>query len=277
MVSASSGCSALHEGGHLGEARRLRGGCRRQGECRKGLERAVRFPRGREQRLRELGRRAADAGHLGRVLAIEGRAQARRLGGAAAVTGGERRDKRRRAQVDRKLLDPHLCERLRREQHRLGIRLGRGRADELGAHLEELPLGPQLAALYAQDLARIGEPQRPRRGGKARRGQARHLRRHVGAHAHHALAHRVHEAEGVGGRRGTQARKQAVLELDKRRIDALVAVRRERRHEALAQARLVRRLGRQEVAQSRRQKRLCPHLAHAVPLVLRLCHPESQH
>jgi hypothetical protein len=53
---------------------------------------------------------------------------------------------------------------------------------------------------------------------------------------------RRHRRAGIG--------EQALLEFDQRRLDALIAMRRERRHQALDDARLEVRFGRQHVAQA---------------------------
>ncbi len=53
-------------------------------------------------------------------------------------------------------------------------------------------------AFDPQHLAGIAEAQRPRRMRQPGGGDARDLRRHVGAHPDHALRDRVHQAEGLG-------------------------------------------------------------------------------
>ena len=160
----------------------------------------------------------------------------------------------RQVEVDREIGHAELAQRLGREQHGLGIGGRARRADQLDARLAELPLGPRLAALHPQDLAGIGQPQRPGRVLQARGRDARDLRRHVGAQAHHALRHRVHQPEGLAGDIGAGGLQEPVLELDQRRLDPLVAARGEGGDQALDRRRLEARIGRQEIAQALRQE-----------------------
>ena len=135
-------------------------------------------------------------------------------------------------------------------QNDLGIGLGRVMADQLDPGLGDLALRLQLRAAHPQALAGIGQPQRARRAGQPRGRQPRDLRGGVGAQAHHALAVRVHQPEGLLGRRGAGARKQAVLEFQQRRFDPLIPVRREAIHDGFDGACLQLRLGRQNIAQA---------------------------
>src|SRR3546814_2693859 len=79
------------------------------------------------------------------------------------------------------------------------------------AGLGKLALWPELAAAHLQHLAAVAEAQRPRRLLQPRGGDARDLRRHVGAQAHHALAHRVHQAESLARHRRAGAGQQRLL------------------------------------------------------------------
>ena len=195
------------------------------------------------------------ARHRGGVLAVERPRQCGPVGpvnpASSSRTGtsvGRVRSKLVRVRPDRR-------QRLRADQHDLGIGGGIVAADQLDAGLGDLPVRRKLAAAHAQALPGIGQPQRPRRMRQARGGDARHLRRGVGAQAHHALAFRVHQPERLLGHRRAGAGQQAVLELQQRRLHPLIAVRGEHLHERLDRRRLGLGIGRQQVAQPGRQQR----------------------
>ena len=85
-------------------------------------------------------------------------------------------------------------------------------------------------------------------------GDARHLHGHVGPHAHHALRDRIHQPEGLRAQRGAGPAQQRFLELDQRRLDALVTEGGEALDGDADRAGLARRVGRQQVGQPGRQE-----------------------
>ena len=122
--------------------------------------------------------------------------------------------------------------------------------DQLEAGLRHLPIRRELVAAHPQALSGIGQTQRPRRTRQPGRGDPRHLRRRVGPQAHHPLAVRVHQAEGLVGHRHARPGEQAVLEFQQRRLHPLVAMRREHRHQRLDGGGFRLRVRRQQVAQA---------------------------
>ena len=161
---------------------------------------------------------------------------------------------------------PSADKRFAGDRDRLDIG-GRSRgADQLGADLAELALGPDLRAFDPQHLAGIAEPQRPRRVAKPGGGDARDLRGHVGAHADHAVRDRVHHAEGRCRHRRAGAREQGLLELDERRLDPLIAMRGQHRHQLRTTLRLGFGLGRQQVVHAGRQQGRVRRVVHRVEL-----------
>jgi hypothetical protein len=131
---------------------------------------------------------------------------------------------------------------------------GRVRADQLDPGLRHLPFRARAGCPHPQHLPGVAEPERPGVAGEPGAGDAGHLRRGVRAQAHHALAHRVHQPEGLFRDRDAGAGEQRFLELQQGRLDPLVTVRREGRHDGLDEQRLALRLRRQEVRQPRRQQ-----------------------
>ena len=189
------------------------------------------------------------------VLVVERLAEVRAPGERQAARGAERRRQRRHGEVDRGPGDAGLGQGFGGEHDQLGVRAPVIGAHELHADLGELAFGAQLGAGDPQHFAGIAEPQRPRRLLQPRGGDARDLRGDVGPEAHHALGQRVHQAEGLGGHRRAGPAQQAVLELDQRRLDALIAVGREMPHQPLDDLGLVFGMGRQNVAQPGGQQR----------------------
>ena len=205
---------------------------------------------GGEQEVGQGGRQGAAAlGDGGGVLAVE---RAGEAGAGLAVDGGlveQGGDEKREGEVDREPREPHRVEGGDADQDDLGVGLGAVMADQLDAGLGDLALGGDLAALHAQALAGIGQAQRAGNVAEAGGGDAGDLGRHVGADAHHAPGVGVHQAEGLVGHGGAGAEQQGVLELQQRRLDALVAVGGEGTHQRLDRRRLGLGVGRQQVAQ----------------------------
>ena len=188
------------------------------------------------------------------VLAVEGRAYS----GLPFVRDGqrtaERRNQGRKGQVDRQPLDPDVAQRPDRHQDDLRVRRRSGRADQLAADLHELPLRPELRAPHPQHVAGIGQAQGPGLRGKPAGGNPGDLQSHVGAHAHHRLADRVHQPEGFAGHRRSGAFEQRPFEFHERRLDAPVAPSGEGAEQPLHDGGLVGRIRCQDIAQSGRQE-----------------------
>ena len=196
------------------------------------------------------------------VLVVERCAQGGRARAVDAVGLGDRRHQGRQGEVDGQTGHAERCERLAGHRDRLDIGLRARRADQLGADLADLALRPDLGAFDPQHLARIAQPQRPRRVAEPGRGDAGDLRRHVGAHPDHAVRDRVHQAEGGRRHRRPGAREQCLLEFDERRLDPLIAMRRQARHQPRHDGGLEFRLGRQQIVHAGRQQRRMSCLAH---------------
>ena len=111
------------------------------------------------------------------------------------------------------------AQRLGGDQRHLGIGRGGGAADQLDAGLGKLAFRGELGAAHPQHLAGIAEPQRAGCRAEPGGGDAGDLRGGVGAQAHHALADRVHQPEGLLGHGGAGAGEQAVLEFQQRRLE----------------------------------------------------------
>ena len=120
--------------------------------------------------------------------------------------------------------------------------------------LADLPLRAHLLALHPQHLAGIGKANRPRRVGEPAGGDPADLGRDIGPEAHHPLRNRVHQAESVRRHGLAGAGEQAVLELDQRRLDPLIAPGGEGRHQPLDDRRLEAGLRRQAVGKACGQK-----------------------
>ena len=127
-------------------------------------------------------------------------------------------------------------------------------ADQLAADLGELTFGLECRAAHADDVAAIGQAQRPRLVLEPGHGDAGDLHGHVRPHAHHALRHRIHEPEGLRRQRRARAAQQQFLELDQRRLHPLVAEGGEALDGDVDGARLPRRIGWQQVGQPGRQQ-----------------------
>ena len=209
---------------------------------------------GRAGRQQQIGQHrcqgAAMAGNRGGILAVQraGQRCARRTGHAGFVQ--QRRDQHRQGQVEAGAGEIQCRQRLGADQHDLGIGVGAVDPDQFDAGLGDLAVGRQLAAAHAQALPGIGQPQRARRHAEPRGGDAGNLRRGVGAHAHHALAVGVHQAEGLVRHGSAGTRQQAVLEFQQRRLDALVTVGGEHRHDRFDRGSLGFGFRRQQVAQA---------------------------
>ena len=221
-------------------------------ERRQGRRPPARPPRANSPK--QLAGLARHRGDRRRVLVVERGAQRRRALAGDAVGLGDRRHQGRQGDVDRQIRHADRGQRLAGDRDRLDIGGRSRRADQLGADLAELALGPDLGAFDPQHLAGIAEAQRPRRVAEPGRGDARDLRRHVGAHADHAVRGRVHHAKGGGRHRRAGAGEQRLLEFDERRLDPLVAMRGQRRHQLRHDLRLDLRLGRQQIVHAGRQQ-----------------------
>ena len=230
-----------------GEIGQLRRGQRGQG--------AVGGTGGQQQIGQHRCQRPAMAGYRGRILAVQRARQAGaiRPGQPGVVQQG--RHQHRQGQVEADPGQADRRQRLGRDQHGLGVRLGAVVADQLDARLRDLPIRRELSAAHPQALPGIGQPQRPRRAGQPGGGDPRDLRRRVRPQAHHALAVRVHQAKGLVRHRHAGPGEQAVLELQQRRLDALIAVRGEHGHQRLDGRGLRLGVGRQQVAQAGGQQR----------------------
>jgi hypothetical protein len=83
-----------------------------------------------------------------------------------------------------------------------------------------------------------------------------------GAHRDHAVGNRVHQPEGLVGHGDARPVEQARFELDQGRLDPVVAMVSEDRHQAFDRIRLDTRIGRQDVAQAVRQQRRVHRFVH---------------
>ena len=245
----------------MGQCRRR---CAGQRELRQRIERRLGRagdPQQLHQQRRDL---AAGPFDRRRVLAVERIAERVGASGVETRLGNQRRHQGRRVEIDRETaFEPKPVERVGGQQDDLGIAGGAGTdADKLEADLAELALRPQLTAANAQDLSGIAQAKRPGASREPRGRDARDLRRQIAAHGHHAVRRRVHQAEGLVGEPGAGAAQHAVLELDERRLDPLVALGREAGEQRFGERRLGARLGRQQVAQSGRQQSRCLGFRH---------------
>ena len=133
--------------------------------------------------------------------------------------------------------------------NRLDVRRRPLGADQLRSGLADLPFRPHLRTFNPENLTGITEPERPRHVRHPAGGDARDLRRHIGADSDHAVRNRVHQTEGVARCRGPGARQQRLLELDERRLDPLIAVRSEDAHQPRGRLGLDLRIGRQQIVE----------------------------
>ncbi len=230
---------------------------RRQGGGLEGGERALPRPRRVEQRGQQgaearLGRALGDGR---RVLAVERALEPFAGRGGHAGLLQQRRGEARQGHVEDERAHAHRRQRLGRDQRNLRVRLRGGAAHQLDPGLGKLPRGRPLAAPHPQHLPRVAQPQGAGLPAEAGRRDARDLRRGVGAQPHHALAHRVHEAKGLLGDGRARAGEQPLLELEERRLHALVAVAREGLHHRLDQRGLALRLGGEEVHEAGGEQR----------------------
>ena len=191
--------------GRAEQRRRPRPGAPAPLAARRGRSRSLQRPRARRapgpaarSRAPKACRGARRAGDRRRVLAVERRDQRAAVSARARgrARGDHGRHQGRQGEVERQPATPSAASASAASSDHLGIGRRAGGADQLGADLAELALGPELGALDAQHLAGIGQAQRPRRA-QAGGGDARDLRRHVGAQPHHALRDRVHQPEAV--------------------------------------------------------------------------------
>ena len=228
-------------------------------------QRPVRRAGGQQQLRQDRRQAAAVTRHRGGILAVERTSQRGpcRPGNARIVQ--QNRNQRRQCQIEAGPRQAHRSQRLRADQHDLGIGGRIVAADQLDAGLGNLPVRRKLAAAHAQALPGVGQPQRPRRLGEPCRGDARHLRRGVGPQPHHALAHRVHQPERLFGDRGARAGQQAVLEFQQRRLDPLVAVAANTSMSDLDRRCLGFGIGRQQVAQTGGQQRTVVRRSSLMP------------
>ncbi len=193
---------------------------------------------------------------------VEGGAQRSRALPAHLVGLGDRRHQRRKSDVHREVGHAERGECRPGNRDNLDIGSRPRRADQFGADLTDLPLGPDLRAPDPQHLAGIAEPQRSWRSAEPSGGDARNLRCHVGAHTDHAVRDGIHHAEGRHCHRRPGAREQRLLELDERRLDPLVAMRGQCRHQLRHNPRFDFGLGRQQIVHAGRQQGGVRCLAH---------------
>src|SRR5579883_106633 len=248
--------------GHVDKACPLLRGRRRQIEGLERLEGGRRNPRARQQLAQHLRGPAAHGRHRRGVLVIERCAQTVLLLGVETEGICDCGHERRQRQVDREAFDAKRLQRFGGERHHLEVRCHGIGADELGAHLAHLALGPKLAALHPQHLARVAEPERPGSVPEPRGRDARHLGRHVRAEPDHPLRDRIHQAERLFRHGGAGAAQQVLLELHQRRLDPLITVAFQHRHHGGHHARLDGGLGRQQVAEAEGQQRGVQAVVH---------------
>ena len=211
----------------------------------------------RAQQAREHLRHLLVGGGLGDgalVLAVERAAELAQRLGRLLQAGGDGRYQRRQVEVHRKFHHADGAQRIDREQHGFGIGLGAVDADKLGTDLGELAFGLQRTAAHTDDVAAIGEAQRPRLVLQPRHGDARHLHGHVRPHAHHALRNGVHQPEGLRGERRAGTAQQGFLEFDHGRLHAFVTEGRETLDGDIDGAGFAHRIGRQKIGEAGRQK-----------------------
>ena len=109
--------------------------------------------------------------------------------------------------------------------------------DQFAADLTAFARGLERGAAQPQDRPGIAQPHRARMVRHPGRGDPADLRGDVGADREPALADRIDEAHRGAGAVAREPVRQRVLELDQRRIGALVAVgRRDREHRLLEPA-----------------------------------------
>ena len=199
-----------------------------------------------------------------RILVVERRTQCRRALSGNAISLGDRRHQARQSDVDRQLRHADRGQRLAGNRDRLDVGVRARRPDELGPDLADLALGPDLGAGNPQHLPGIAEAQRPRCVAKPRRGDPRDLRRHVGAHADHPVRGRVHHAKGGGRHRRPGSGEQCVFEFDERRLDSLVAMCGQCRHQLRHDLRFDLRLGRQKIVHAGGQQSRVRSVGHVI-------------
>ncbi len=239
---------------------------RRQIQPVEGGERGRRRTGGGEQPPQEFSGLPGGLRDRGGILAVERRAQRRCSLAVDAESRGHRRDQGRQRDVDRQMRHAEGGQRCACDCDRFDIG-GRPRgADQLGADLADLALGADLRAFDPQHLAGIAQAQRPRCVAEPGRGDTRDLRGHVGAHPDHAVRPGVHRAKGGGGHRRPRARQQRVLEFDQRRLDPLVAMRGQDRHQPRNDLRLDLGFGRQQIVHADGQQRGVRGVVHPVSL-----------
>ena len=241
--------AATNGGDRGGEAVGMGAGAWRQGGTGEGREGAIGGARGEQEVGQGAGERAAAFADGGGVLAIQraGEAGADLAGDAALAEQG--RHQQRQRQVDGDAGKADGMQRGDADEDDFGIGLGTVMADKFDAGLGDLAIRRGLAALHAQALAGIGQPQGARSVGEAGGGDAGDLRRHVGPHPHHPPRVRVHQPERLVGHGGTGAAEERILELEQRRFDALVAVRGKSVHQGCDGRGLGFGIGRQQVVQ----------------------------
>ena len=259
---ADTGHGGAHQRDHLGEPAARLGRRRRQVERLERRKRTIGGPARLEQGGEQPGGAVAERRDLARVLAVERRAHPRRFRVGKTERAGDCRHHRRNVEIDREALDAGRGQRLVGERDHLGIGARTVGTDQLDARLPHLALGAQLRAGHLQHLARVAQAQRARLVGEAGRGDTRDLQRHVGTHAEHGVADRVHQPEGLLGHGGAGTGEQALLELHQRRLDLLIARRPERAQQTVDGRRLERRVGRENVVHPRGEKAFSVCVTH---------------
>ena len=116
----------------------------------------------------------------------------------------------------------------------LQVAFDAGVAVDLGADLQRLARGIQAARAGVQHAAAIAQA-RDALAVQQMRVDARHLRRDVGAHAHHAAGELVHQLEGAQVQVVAGAGQQRLQVLEQRRHHQLVAVHAEQLQQPRAQ------------------------------------------
>ena len=234
---------------------------------------------GRDQGGEQFARLAGQTGDRGNILVIERGPQ---RGPALAGNSESLRNRRHQGgqgDVHRQMRHADVGQGLAGHRDRLDVGRRTGGANQFRAHLPDLALGPHLRRPDTQYLPGVAQAQRPRPMRQPGRGDTRDLRRHIGAQRDHAVRDRVHCAERVARHRAAGPRQQRLLELDERRLDALVAVRCEHADQPPGDRGLDLGLGRQQVVQSGRQQRRvrcvihCRRTACGVTGSLRHCVP----
>ena len=126
------------------------------------------------------------------------------------------------AQVRRQIFGTDCMQGICGNGDNFGIRLCLIRPIYFTTRLGHLAFRAQLRSAHAQHWPGITQAQRAGGLDQAGCGDACDLNRHIGAHPHHALGYRVHQAECMGGRGRSSAIQQAVFKFHQGRVDPTI-------------------------------------------------------